>query len=165
MKVSNFLSIFDFFQKTKKTLALGGLVGYNKSVAREYKNERMNEMNRSEIFKHAHQMAKNPLQVLANKSYRERLSFGLRRAYAIAKAEIVKASNAAKAVAVKSNQVVTVAEWIVKKNLSGSQSMVVIDYCDCQGTVERETEKAVFVRFYSKFGVIKSWFPKSTLVK
>lgn len=119
-------------------------------------------MNKSEIFKKAHSLAKNPVQALASKSYKERLSFGLKRAYAIAKAEIVKAS---KTVATATNQVVTVAEWIVKKNLTGSESMVVIDYCDCQGTVERETEKAVFVRFNSKFGFVKSWFPKTTLVK
>lgn len=119
-------------------------------------------MNKSEIFKKAHELAKNPVQALANKSYKERLSFGLRRAYAIAKAEIIKV---AKTVVNSTNQIVTVAEWIVRKNLTSSESTVVVDYCDCQGVVERETEKAVFVRFYSKFGFIKSWFPKSTLVK
>lgn len=122
-------------------------------------------MNKSEIFKKAHSLAKNPLQALANKSYKERLSFGLKRAYAIAKAEIIKAAKVAKTVATETSQVVTVAEWIVKKNLTVAESMVVIDYCDCQGTVERETEKAVFVRFNSKFGFVKSWFPKATLVK
>ena len=127
--------------------------------------ERMIKMNKSEIFKKAHSLAKNPLQALANKSYKERLSFGLKRAYAIAKAEIVKASKVAKTTLTSTSQIATVAEWIVKKNLTCSESTVVINYCDCQGVVERETEKAVLVRFDSKFGFVKSWFPKSTLVK
>ena len=62
-----------------------------------------------------------------------------------------------------SEKFVTVKEWIIKKNLSYGQAIAVIDYADCYGKVLKETEKAVFVKFTSKLGIVKSWFPKSCL--
>lgn len=126
----------------------------------------MIEMNKSEIFKFAHNHVKFLKRMHVKGTYRELLSKGLKRAYAVAK-DAARKSLEALTVTSSSmiNTIVEISDWIIKKNLTSNEATVVINYADCAGTVERETEKAVFVRFNSKMGVVKSWFPKSTLVK
>ena len=55
---------------------------------------------------------------------------------------------------------VTVKEWIINKNLTNDESYAVIS-SGCTGKVEKETDKAVQVKFSTKFGIIKMWTPKS----
>lgn len=125
-------------------------------------------MTKSEMFKNAHAFTKRLIQHHHVKgTYRELFAKSLKQWHKNMKAEKAEAmAKANKPVATEiSEKFVTVKEWIIKKNLSYGQAIAVIDYADCYGKVLKETEKAVFVKFTSKLGIVTSWFPKSTLVK
>ena len=118
-------------------------------------------MNKSEMFKKAHAFTRILIQQRVKGTYRELFAKSLKQWHKNAKAEKAEAT---KAVATEvSEKFVTVKEWIIKKNLTSAQAIAVIDYADCYGKVLKETEKAVFVKFTSKLGIVKSWFPKSCL--
>lgn len=120
-------------------------------------------MTKSEMFKKAHAFTRILIQQRVKGTYRELFAKSLKQWHKNVKAEKAEAT---KAVATEiSEKFVTVKEWIIKKNLTPSQAIAVIDYADCYGKVLKETEKAVFVKFTSKLGIVKSWFPKSCLEK
>lgn len=54
---------------------------------------------------------------------------------------------------------VKIERWIIEKNLSENEISALQN--NNEGFVEKETEKAYFVKFSTKFGTIKSWFPKN----
>ena len=122
-------------------------------------------MNKSEMFKKAHAFTRILIQQRVKGTYRELFAKSLKQWHKNVKAEKAEAmTKANKSVVTEvSEKFVTVKEWIIKKNLSYGQAIAVIDYADCYGKVLKETEKAVFVKFTSKLGIVKSWFPKSCL--
>lgn len=122
-------------------------------------------MTKSEIFKNAHAFTRTLIKQHVKGTYRELFAKSLKQWHKNVKAEKAEAmAKANKPVATEvSEKFVTVKEWIIKKNLSYGQAIAVIDYADCYGKVLKETEKAVFVKFTSKLGIVKSWFPKSCL--
>ena len=124
-------------------------------------------MTKSEMFKKAHAFTRILIQQRVKGTYRELFAKSLKQWHKNVKAEKAEAmAKANKPVATEiSEKFVTVKEWIIKKNLTSAQAIAVIDYADCYGKVLKETEKAVFVKFTSKLGVVKSWFPKSCLEK
>lgn len=124
-------------------------------------------MTKSEMFKKAHAFTRILIQQRVKGTYRELFAKSLKQWHKNVKAEKAEAmAKANKPVATEiSEKFVTVKEWIIKKNLTSAQAIAVIDYADCYGKVLKETEKAVFVKFTSKLGIVKSWFPKSCLEK
>lgn len=122
-------------------------------------------MTKSEMFKKAHAFTRILIQQRVKGTYRELFAKSLKQWHKNVKAEKAEAmAKANKPVATEiSEKFVTVKEWIIKKNLTSAQAIAVIDYADCYGKVLKETEKAVFVKFTSKLGIVKSWFPKSCL--
>lgn len=52
-------------------------------------------------------------------------------------------------------------QWFINKNFS-HQEKFVVDY-SYDRTVERETAKAVLIKFASDYGMITKWVPKSCL--
>lgn len=52
-------------------------------------------------------------------------------------------------------------EWFLVKNFNDNERYT-ISVSDVN--IEKETEKAVFIKFESDFGVIKSWIPKSCIM-
>ena len=119
------------------------------------------------MFKKAHAFTRILIQQRVKGTYRELFAKSLKQWHKNVKAEKAEAmAKANKPVATEiSEKFVTVKEWIIKKNLTSAQAIAVIDYADCYGKVLKETEKAVFVKFTSKLGIVKSWFPKSCLEK
>jgi len=59
---------------------------------------------------------------------------------------------------------VKVQEWIVNKNLD-SNEIYAVKSINFEGTIEKETEKAVYVKFNTNFGNITMWCPKSCVEK
>ena len=57
---------------------------------------------------------------------------------------------------------IRVKDWFFRKNFSANERYAIsVSY---SSSVERETEKAVLVRWSTKFGAITRWVPKSCLV-
>lgn len=52
-------------------------------------------------------------------------------------------------------------EWFLSKNFNDNERYV-ISVSDI--TIEKESEKAVYIKFESNFGIIKRWIPKSCIM-
>jgi hypothetical protein len=52
-------------------------------------------------------------------------------------------------------------EWFLVKNYSQNERYAI---SVAHATIEKESEKAIFVKFESEFGNIKSWIPKSCIM-
>ena len=56
---------------------------------------------------------------------------------------------------------VRIESWFINNNFSENERLVI--ECSDTPTVEKETEKAVYLRFTSDYGTIRRWFPKSVI--
>lgn len=55
----------------------------------------------------------------------------------------------------------TVKTWFLNKNFDASERIAI---STTEPTIERETEKAMLLKWNSEFGIIKSWVPKSCII-
>lgn len=119
----------------------------------------------SKIMKRAHENARS----YTTGSYKERLSRGLKAAWALYKANgnvgvaaDYEGKQDTKATITNSDSrkaEIIVAKWFLNKNYSQNERYA-IDTAR-YAVIEKETEKAVYVRFETENGSIKGWFPKS----
>lgn len=127
----------------------------------------MTREQRANVMKRAHENAREFRSTCA--SYKEALAKGLRSAWALFKANgIVKtaetvAKAAATVVAAGAREVaeVVVKSWFLNKNYSQNERYAISTAN--RTFIEKETEKAVFVKFDTDHGTIKGWFPKSVV--
>lgn len=100
----------------------------------------MKKINKSVLFK----MAWNLLRIGACNTFSEALRAAWR---------VMKGGRLSEAVRVKS--------WFMNKNFTQNERYAIS--CSDDPTVTRETEKAVLLKWVSKFGTITRWVPKSCL--
>lgn len=123
-----------------------------------------NEM-KSRIMKRAHEHARSYTGI----SYREALSRGLKSAWSLYKAngtvglasdyEGQKATTATITNSESRKAEVVVAGWFLNKNYNSNERIAITTAR--YAVIEKETAKALLVRFETEYGNIKGWFPKS----
>lgn len=55
----------------------------------------------------------------------------------------------------------TVKNWFLTKNFNANERIAI---SETEPTVERETEKAMLLKWNTEYGIITSWIPKSCIV-
>ena len=120
----------------------------------------MTNYNKSEIMKKAWEIKKN-MESIINKTYN--FSKALKRSWEIAKSKLNTVSEKiSKTIEITTN-IVVVKSWIAQKNLTQHEySAAKSVNFECE--VLKETAKAIYVSFKSKFGSVKMWCPKSQIV-
>lgn len=102
----------------------------------------MKKINKSELFKLAWRIFKNAKNAKIVKTF----GTALKMAWELSK-------NAANAISIK--------RWFLSKNFSRNEQYVI--ECADSTEVEKETEKAVLVKWVSDYGTLTRWVPKSCI--
>lgn len=127
----------------------------------------MTREQKSQLMKRAHENARAFRSTCA--TYREALAKGLHNAWMLFKANgavkttetVAKAAATVVAAGVREVAEVIVKSWFLNKNYSQNERYAISTAN--RTFIEKETEKAVFVKFDTDNGIIKGWLPKSVV--